>query len=67
MIMNENFAYWFRVVVKWITPVSFFIIASWPGSYWLAGVMLIVTLFYYTLQWKNIGDKPNQSNTFKSL
>ena len=55
--MNEKFAYWFRFGVKWFTPASFFIIASWPNSYWLAGVMLIFTVFSYILQWQKIGDK----------
>ena len=53
----KNFAYWFRIVAKILIPVSFFAIASWPGSYWLAGVMLIVTVFYYVLVWQKIGEK----------
>jgi len=52
----EKFAYWFRLIVKILIPVSFFVIAAWPGSYWLAGVMLIVTLFYYLLIYNHLGD-----------
>lgn len=51
----KNFAYFFRLATKILIPVSFFVIATWPGSYWLAGVMTILTLFYYLLVWQKIG------------
>lgn len=54
--MNEKFAYWFRFGVKWFTPVSFFIIAAW-SAIWLAGIMCILTLFSYALQWLKVGDE----------
>ena len=53
----EKFAYWFRLIVKILIPVAFFAIASWPGSYWLAGIMIIAVLFSYVLEWQKIGDK----------
>lgn len=44
--------------MKWLILVSFFIIASSEGkAYWLAGIMVILTLFYYILQWQKIGEK----------
>jgi len=51
-----KFAYWFRLIIKILIPVAFFAIASWPGSYWLAGVMTIGVLFSYLLEWQKIGD-----------
>ena len=57
--MKKLNGYWlFRVVMKWLILVSFFIIASAEGrAYWLAGVMVILTLAYYILQWEQIGEK----------
>jgi hypothetical protein len=54
-INMKNFAYWFRLVTKILIPVSFFIVAAF-GSIWLAGVMTIVTLFYYVLLWQKVGE-----------
>jgi hypothetical protein len=57
--MNEKVVYWFRFGVKWFTPVAFFIIATW-NAIWLAGVMVIFTLFAYAMQWQKIGETPNK-------
>jgi hypothetical protein len=46
----------FRIVVKALIPLMFFVIASFPGSYWMAGVMLILTLAFYVLQWEKLGE-----------
>ena len=53
----QKFGYWFRLMVKILIPVAFFVIAAIPGSYWLAGIMTILVLFAYLLEWKKIGDK----------
>lgn len=48
----------FRIVVKALIPVSFFIIANAEGkAIWLAGVMTLFTLAYYILQYEKIGEK----------
>lgn len=46
----QKFIYWFRLIVKILVPVAFFVIAAIPGSYWLAGVMTILVLFVYLLE-----------------
>lgn len=44
--------------MKWLIPLSFFIIASAEGrGYWIGGVMVILVLAYYILQWQKIGEK----------
>lgn len=53
----EKFAWWYRLVVKILIPVSFFVIASWPKSYWLAGVMTVLTVLLYVLQADKVGEK----------
>ena len=53
----ENFAYWFRLVMKYLPVIIFFVIACWPALYGLAGVMVILLLFSYALQYQKIGDK----------
>jgi hypothetical protein len=53
----QKFGYWFRLLVKILIPVAFFVIAAMPGSYWLAGVMTIAVMFAYLLEWNKIGDK----------
>jgi len=55
----------FRVIIKWLIPISFVIIASTEGkSYGLAGVMVILTLALYVMKWQKIGDdKYLDSNT----
>ncbi len=51
--MNEKFVFWYKIVVKWFIPVSFFVIANITAATnqvvgnSIAGVMLILTLFYY--------------------
>jgi hypothetical protein len=56
-MQTQGFAYWFRLIVKILVPVTFFAIASWPGNYWLSGIMIIAVLFSYLLEWKKIGDR----------
>lgn len=47
----------FRLVVKILIPVSFFIIAAAEGkAFQLAGVMTILTIAYYVLQYEKIGE-----------
>ena len=47
----------FRVVVKTLIPASFWVVATWPNQYWLAGVMTILTLAYYVLQFEGMGNE----------
>jgi hypothetical protein len=55
--MKKINGYWvFRLVIKILIPVSYFAIASFPGTYWMAGVMLILTLAFYVLQWEKLGE-----------
>jgi hypothetical protein len=55
---TNKFFYWFRVAVKALIPLSFFIIAIAEGkAFWIAGVMTIVTLFYYLILFNGIGAK----------
>jgi Ca2+/H+ antiporter len=55
----------FRVIIKWLIPISFFVIASAEGkAYWLGGVMTLLVLALYFLKWQKIGDdKYLDSNT----
>jgi hypothetical protein len=48
----QKFAHWFRLIVKILIPVTFFVMAVIPKSYWLGGVMTIAVLFAYLLEWK---------------
>ena len=53
---GEKFAYWFRRISKGaVLPVMFVIAAT--ESYWLGGIMTIVLIYAYTLEWQGIGDK----------
>jgi hypothetical protein len=45
-----NFLKWYRKIVKIAIPVVFFACATWPKSYWLAGVMTILVLFLYATE-----------------
>jgi hypothetical protein len=41
----------FRIAYKVMIPITFLIIAISEGkAYWLAGIMLVFTLFYYGIQ-----------------
>lgn len=40
-----------KIAVKILTPVSFFVIASMPGSYWLAGCMFVLTVTLYAVEY----------------
>ncbi len=58
-----KFFYWFRVVVKILIPVVFFLIANSENKVVanaLAGFMTIVVLFYYLLIWKKVGENKNE-------
>lgn len=53
----NKFGWWFRLIVKILIPVMFFLIAISEGkAYGLAGAMTIVVLFYYILIWQKIGE-----------
>jgi hypothetical protein len=57
-----KFFYWFRIVVKVLIPLMFFVIANitkvanydWANA--LAGFMTIAVLFYYILIWQKVGE-----------
>jgi len=54
-----KFFYWFRVIVKILIPVMFFLIAvssNLDMALGLAGLMTIAVLFYYILVWQKIGE-----------
>lgn len=56
----EKFAWWFRLIAKILIPVLFFVIANTSNlvlANAIAGVMVIVTLFYYVLVWQKLGEK----------
>lgn len=55
MATKNTTPYWIRLVTKILIPFSFFFIVAFDAT-WIAGVMLIVTLFYYFLVWKKIGE-----------
>lgn len=61
-----KFFYWFRVVVKILIPVMFFVIANITKmvnievANAIAGVMVIAVLFYYILVWQKIGEKKDE-------
>lgn len=55
---TNKFFYWFRVAVKALIPLSFFIIPITEGkAFWVAGLMTVFTLFYYLLVSAGIGAK----------
>ena len=59
---TENFAYWFRLVIKILIPVMFFVIANITKfvnqdiANTIAGVMALAVLYYYILEWQKIGE-----------
>lgn len=53
--MKNNVGYWMRLIIKVLIPVSFFFVVLFDAL-WFAGVMSIVTLWYYILVWKKIGE-----------
>lgn len=56
--MEKINGYWiFRIIIKILIPVTFWVVATFPGTYWIAGVMTILTLAYYVLQGVNIGEE----------
>lgn len=55
MATKNTTPYWIRLLIKIFIPISFFFIVIFDAV-WLAGVMVIVTLFYYFLVWKKIGE-----------
>ena len=46
----DKFLKWFRAGVKVLIPVSFFVIASFPKSYWLAGILTVLVIGLYVLE-----------------
>ena len=58
-----KFFYWFRVIVKILIPVMFFVIANITNvvnqdvANAIAGVMTMAVLFYYILVWQKIGEE----------
>jgi len=62
-LIMKNFYYYFRVAVKVLIPVSFFVIANitkitnYVIANAIAGVMFILIVMYYILIRNKIGDK----------
>jgi len=62
-IIMKNFYYYFRVAVKVLIPVSFFVIANitkvtnYIIANAIAGVMFILIVMYYILIRNKIGDE----------
>jgi len=62
-LIMKNFYYYFRVAVKVLIPVSFFVIANitkitnYVIANAIAGVMFILVVMYYILIRNKIGDK----------
>jgi len=62
ILTKMKFFYWFRLVVKILIPVSFFVIANLTkvvnqdAANGFAGIMFIAVLFYYILVWQKIGE-----------
>ena len=55
----NKFGWWFRLIVKILIPVMFFLIANTESkdvANGLAGFMTIIVLFYYVLIWQEIGE-----------
>jgi hypothetical protein len=58
-----KFFYWFRIVVKVLIPLMFFVIASitkivnYEVANGIAGLMVVAVLFYYILVWQKVGEK----------
>ena len=61
-----KFFYWFRIVVKVLIPLMFFVIASitkivnYEVANGIAGLMVVAVLFYYILVWQKVGEKNEQ-------
>lgn len=57
--MKKLNGYWIaRLVVKWLIPVMFFLIAASENIYMaqaLGGISVILTLAYYLLIWQEVG------------
>jgi hypothetical protein len=56
----NKFGWWYRLIVKILIPVMFFMIANTGNkdvANALAGVMVIAVVFYYILIWQKVGDK----------
>ena len=62
--MKKLNGYWIaRLVVKWLIPVMFFLIAiseNLDVTQGLSGLMVIVVLAYYLLIWEEIGENKYQ-------
>ena len=59
----NKFGWWYRLIVKILIPVMFFLIANTENkdvANALAGVMTIAVMFYYVLIWQKIGDKKDE-------
>jgi hypothetical protein len=45
----------FRMIVRTLIPISLFVVASFPKSYALAGVMAILVIALYVLDYEKLG------------
>jgi hypothetical protein len=61
-----KFFYWFRIIMKVLIPLMFFVIANitkimnYEVTNAIAGVMVIAVLFYYILIWQKIGENKEE-------
>lgn len=61
-----KFFYWFRIIMKVLIPLMFFVIANitkimnYEVANAIAGVMVIAVLFYYILIWQKIGENKEE-------
>lgn len=57
-----KFIYWFKIAVKVLIPLMFFVIANitkianYDVANAIAGVMVILVLAYYVIIWQKIGE-----------
>lgn len=49
----EKFIKYFSLGMKILTPSVFFVVTCFPSTYYLAGVMVILTLYHYAITWKS--------------
>ena len=62
----NKFGWWFRLIVKILIPVMFFVIANITRSVniqtanAIAGAMVIIVVFYYVLVWQKVGETKDE-------
>ena len=60
--MKKGFNYWFRRVMYWLIPVSFFAIANITRganvyvANGIAGILFVATIYYYVLLHYKVGE-----------